>query len=253
MKEIRRVIPPVESTEVSAKMKYLALLTGALFTMAIPAVTQAQVTQLDPLHGCVGTNCNDNGTNTPITTNLDLNFTASAGPLTGTMFIDILIPDNGPTPGPDTVTGHGGGATGIASLVSVTPWTSGTLEAYVSQINASPNNPLGAYLPSSQAILGNPAGLNGFFVLQVNLGTETLPSPGNPGVPNWDIGFLPLGSYVVAYLDGTSKGDVSTANSGALFMTTGAVPEPATWAMMLLGFVGLGFAFRTHRRITGLA
>jgi hypothetical protein len=28
----------------------------------------------------------------------------------------------------------------------------------------------------------------------------------------------------------------------------GAVPEPSTWAMMLLGFAGLGFAFRQSRR-----
>jgi hypothetical protein len=27
-----------------------------------------------------------------------------------------------------------------------------------------------------------------------------------------------------------------------------AVPEPSTWAMMLLGFAGLGFAFRQSRR-----
>jgi len=27
-----------------------------------------------------------------------------------------------------------------------------------------------------------------------------------------------------------------------------AVPEPSTWAMMLLGFAGLGFAFRHSRR-----
>jgi hypothetical protein len=26
------------------------------------------------------------------------------------------------------------------------------------------------------------------------------------------------------------------------------VPEPSTWAMMLLGFAGLGFAFRQSRR-----
>jgi hypothetical protein len=32
-----------------------------------------------------------------------------------------------------------------------------------------------------------------------------------------------------------------------------AVPEPATWGMMLLGFVGLAFAFRSRRRITSLA
>jgi hypothetical protein len=27
-----------------------------------------------------------------------------------------------------------------------------------------------------------------------------------------------------------------------------AVPEPSTWAMMLLGFAGLGFVFRQSRR-----
>jgi hypothetical protein len=32
------------------------------------------------------------------------------------------------------------------------------------------------------------------------------------------------------------------------FATTGAGPEPSTWAMMLIGFAGLGFAFRQSRR-----
>ena len=34
---------------------------------------------------------------------------------------------------------------------------------------------------------------------------------------------------------------------------TGAVPEPATWAMMLLGFVGIGAAVRRNRKPAGLA
>jgi len=32
-----------------------------------------------------------------------------------------------------------------------------------------------------------------------------------------------------------------------------AVPEPGTWAMILLGFVGLGFAFRQSRRKVSFA
>jgi hypothetical protein len=32
-----------------------------------------------------------------------------------------------------------------------------------------------------------------------------------------------------------------------------AVPEPSTWAMMLIGFAGLGFAFRGSRRNVSLA
>jgi hypothetical protein len=34
---------------------------------------------------------------------------------------------------------------------------------------------------------------------------------------------------------------------------TAAVPEPSTWAMMLLGFAGLGFAFRRTRHKTAFA
>jgi hypothetical protein len=32
-----------------------------------------------------------------------------------------------------------------------------------------------------------------------------------------------------------------------------AVPEPSTWALMLLGFAGLGFAFRQSRRTVSMA
>jgi hypothetical protein len=35
--------------------------------------------------------------------------------------------------------------------------------------------------------------------------------------------------------------------------TVGAVPEPATWGMMLLGFAGLGYAFRQSRRKVSFA
>jgi hypothetical protein len=37
--------------------------------------------------------------------------------------------------------------------------------------------------------------------------------------------------------------------NGGIDISVAAVPEPATWGMMLLGFAGLGFAFRNRRRI----
>jgi hypothetical protein len=40
---------------------------------------------------------------------------------------------------------------------------------------------------------------------------------------------------------------------GFLAAVPGAVPEPATWAMMLIGFLGLGFAFRRSRRREAMA
>ena len=45
--------------------------------------------------------------------------------------------------------------------------------------------------------------------------------------------------------------DLSVTNGGILTPITGtirAVPEPATWAMMLLGFGGIGFAMRRRRQ-----
>jgi hypothetical protein len=53
-----------------------------------------------------------------------------------------------------------------------------------------------------------------------------------------------------ALLAGETYINIHTTNfgGGEIRGFLAAVPEPATWAMMLLGFVGLGFAFRHSRR-----
>ena len=59
-----------------------------------------------------------------------------------------------------------------------------------------------------------------------------------------DTGFLGAGSYQLKYVgygSGSFGGSVSFA----------AVPEPATWGMMLLGFAGIGMAMRRSRRRNG--
>lgn len=41
-------------------------------------------------------------------------------------------------------------------------------------------------------------------------------------------------------------------SSNAQLFSSGAVPEPATWAMMLIGFAGIGAAMRRGRKATAL-
>jgi hypothetical protein len=118
---------------------------------------------LDPLHGyCApaATQCIDNGTNSPTSTNAPNNFgfTISPGPKSGDFLIDILAPDN-------EAHGPSYGLTGTATLFSATPWISGDLDAYLG-FSASPANPIGAYLPST---IDLDPGATGFFCLPTQL------------------------------------------------------------------------------------
>jgi hypothetical protein len=245
-------------------MKKLALSAVALaaFVYATaPASAQTTTVLEDPLHGFCAAGCVDNGTNTPITSNPPVNwgFTVSPKDQTGDLILDILVPNTAPVNPLNTVTVTGstlpvGGIN--FSLVSTTAWTSGFLDTYLG-ISASPSNPIGAYLPSTQVFL---PGATGFFVLQADLGTQALNGPSGPFSPTFSLNRGAQGMYIVGFLN-TVDGIIATANSGALFETgsgntinpVAAVPEPATWGMMLLGFIGLAFAFRNRRRMAYFA
>jgi hypothetical protein len=76
------------------------------------------------------------------------------------------------------------------------------------------------------------------------------------GFADWTLGTISLAGLPVtdqilfhAVWNNASDG----AESFFLVPSTGAVPEPATWGMMLLGFVGLGFTFRQSRRKVSFA
>jgi hypothetical protein len=63
-----------------------------------------------------------------------------------------------------------------------------------------------------------------------------------------------LGNIFVAdILCGASQTGCTAGLTGPVDVNTSAVPEPATWGMMLLGFLGLGFAFRQSRRKVSFA
>ena len=60
-------------------------------------------------------------------------------------------------------------------------------------------------------------------------------------------GNLGVGSYTFAF-SGTSPTPNGGAVSGNITFNLIPVPEPATWAMMLLGFAGIGIAMRRRVR-----
>ena len=75
------------------------------------------------------------------------------------------------------------------------------------------------------------------------------------------IGNTPGGLWALGFGVGGSNGDPNTlyftdginGETNGLFGAISAVPEPATWAMMLIGFAGLGFAFRQSQRRVSFA
>src|SRR5438067_8765788 len=117
----------------------------------------------DPLHGfCNGSGvgtCSDNGT-TPLGNSTTFGFSISPGPQTGDVTIVFLVPNNYADPATlGTLTGTQGGAANnllISAPInrfSTTAWTSGDLSTYLASLfpnDASPNNPIGAYLPTTQ-------------------------------------------------------------------------------------------------------
>jgi hypothetical protein len=102
------------------------------------------------------------------------------------------------------------------------------------------------------AIFGN-NGSNGFAAFGRWDGSQFTAdlTDGGPGLfgyaGNTNLGPIPVGSSWPNEIDLTNGAHVNISGvHGATF--SAAVPEPATWAMLLLGFGGLGAALRSKRR-----
>ena len=103
---------------------------------------------------------------------------------------------------------------------------------------------------SSSFLLGANAVLSGSFLadnavkeifLTSSAGVQTIfPSAGNFKTPT-SFAFSPVasGSYTLNFL--VQNYNQGSGNPVGLDAIASAVPEPSTWAMMILGFLGLGF------------
>jgi hypothetical protein len=90
--------------------------------------------------------------------------------------------------------------------------------------------------------------------LSASVGRDNFPAPSNS---DFIIGgynnpsYTPTGAFT-GYIDnvGVWNNALSASDVAALYVTTSAVPEPATWAMMLFGFCELGFmAYRRRNQV----
>jgi hypothetical protein len=252
-------------------MKSTLLVTAfALAAFALWTPASAQVID-DPLHSVVcgagGTGCvnTDNGTFSPLSSSQNWGFEISPpNTSSGTLVLGVLVPTNTIDVNTfllPTLTDNGGGPL-TETLISRTTLLTSATSNVTSYLNLS-----GTFLPttnfsnlSAGESTENPGFTGSFLAFTVSIPGITLDAQGSTTISN-DFSFgsnLPDGTVIVGfftYLDSNNVAQfVGTAASGDLVITpTSAVPEPATWGMMLLGFVGLAFAFRQRRRMAALA
>jgi hypothetical protein len=139
-----------------------------------------------------------------------------------------------------TLTGGGGGGSGTFDAGN-------TLPALITSATGTLTDPdLGGPFSVTLAILGTDGGDNTIYTLGTNNGNVSF------GGISLDAG----GGWVNLYSNGATyfAQNSATGASYSIDISITSVPEATTWAMMLLGFAGLGFlGYRKGRHPTVFA
>ena len=158
-------------------MKRILLAASALAMLS----AGARADTIDPLHGMICatsstcSNAGDNGTDTPINQSSGTvqKFGFSVSPsASGTLELIILTPNNDGAV-TDSITGNGF-STPTSFGASLGVWSSGTLATFLG-INSSPDNPIGAYLPTTKTLDAGATGFNVYAVIDTT--NFNLPNP----------------------------------------------------------------------------
>jgi len=244
-------------------MRKLLLATTAL-------VALASVAKADVLHG----RCSDCTSATiggdPVTLvgpNGTLGFTFDSSPAgtTGNLELKFLIPNSFSLAQAQSfasqvnVQRDGTTTTYDISLYNNgAQFTSGQLEDFLGHSGTNPPGPLSAFLGATKTV--DPTA-TGYYIGLAEVGNITTVGQ---NAPNNALGttfsltpdFYAQGGLIIGNLF-LANGDIlSTAQSSALFyngpngvpFSTPPVPEPSTWAMIIIGFAGVGFM--AYRRRT---
>lgn len=180
----------------------------------------------------------------PVGSNISLNGYVTATPTGGNISqatgLDFNTVFGTPSPGtPGVLSSYGAGTGVFAGITCSNPAGCGTIQDIASLV-------VGAQTINNFVILTGGTNVNPimFTLLGIDAigrGTPDVLTFSGSGTINYS-GFDPTpGSFIF-----TAQGGTITSFSATTLAR--AVPEPATWGMMLLGFAGIGFAMRRRRQ-----
>lgn len=211
-----------------------ALATAAIGLVAAPANASATLQQCSSGASCVSgtTNVNLGTYNTGSAT-----VTGTVGTQAGAPVVDFTS-NNGAT----LLETNTGAATVFTADGSALNQLTFTLLGGASFTAAEFNLEQGSLINSSNPLVITLTALGG--------GTTTFDVTKPTGSNVFDIIAGAGESYTSASFS-TTNGGFADLKQLRLVLATPAVPEPATWALMLLGFAGVGVAMRRSRRAPG--